>query len=116
MRLLIISHALIQEVAQARWKRMARDHDIDIRILIPERWYNPHFGEDGAHFQGKEFKLGRLEVCTVPTTSHEDHTRYRIRNLRYHLRQFRPDIIFCIHEEGLAAHRQAIISRAIFCP
>ncbi|MCX7113655.1 MAG: glycosyltransferase family 4 protein [Proteobacteria bacterium] len=116
LKLLIISHALIQEFAQVRWRKMAADHDVDIRILIPECWYNPHFGEAGAYQQGKSYKTTQFEVCTVPTTSTSDHTRYRIKNLRYHLQDFQPDVIFCIHEEGLYAHLQVILYRKLFYP
>lgn len=116
MKLLIISHALIKEVNQRRWRTMAVDHEIDIRILIPEQWYNPHFGEEGAYLHGHACKSNRFEVCTVPTTSQSDHTQYRIRNLRQHLQDFRPDVIFCIHEEGLSAHRQTIVDRKLFLP
>lgn len=116
IKLLIISHALIQEIAQARWRKMAADHEVDIRILIPERWYNPHFGEVGAYHQGKIYKTARFEVCTVPTTSTSDHTRYRLKNLGYHLKDFQPDVIFCIHEEELSAHRQLILYRKLFYP
>lgn len=114
IKLLIISHALIQEIAQARWRKMAADHEVNIRILIPGHWYNPHFGETGAVHQGKNVKIARFEVCTVPTTSTSDHTRYRIKNLRYHLQDFQPDVIFCIHEELLSAHRQSILYRVMF--
>ena len=75
LKLLIISHALIREANQKRWRKMATDHEVGVRILIPQKWYNPHFGEDGAHHEGKAFKCGRFEVCTVPTTSDSDHTK-----------------------------------------
>jgi len=86
-----------------------------VRVLVPEFWYNPHFGEDGSRFRGKDDRSGRFEVRTVPTTSHEDHTRYRIKGLRKQLQEFQPDVIFCIHEEGLAIHRQVILCRDAFC-
>jgi glycosyltransferase involved in cell wall biosynthesis len=89
----------------------------EIRILCPEYWESRWFKTKKPQvFRPSHEKEEHYEVWPVPTTDHRDWSRYLIKNLHAHIIQFAPDVIYCIHEEGIRALHQSIIYRRIFAP
>ena len=115
LKLLIISHALVQEVSQKRWRQIADKGYARIRILIPEHWQSSWFG-DTIQFDPEYYCGANIEVVPCPTTSTSNWGRYLIKNLKHHLLDFRPHVIFCIHEEGIWQLQQTIIYKRLFAP
>lgn len=98
MKLLIISHSLIQRAAQTRWRRMAATYpDMMIRVLIPGRWVIQGFGKRIV-YEGQDERVGNFEVRTVAATNYNNESAYFIRGLAGEIRRFRPDVIFPVHE------------------
>jgi glycosyltransferase involved in cell wall biosynthesis len=117
IKLLIISHALVLEPNRARWRALAQTGRYDIRLLVPESWVSGWFDtEEPQVFRPQRIQREHYEVCPVPTTNNRIWGRYLIKNLHTQLRDFSPDVIYCIHEESIRALHQAIIYRRIFAP
>ena len=114
-RLLIISHALIVNTYQKRWRMMAENYPIKIRVLVPEEWH-PGRMDHGNILYAKYEKKRRFELMPVKTTSKHSWWSYSIIGLRKQLKDFKPDVIYCIHEEGIFQLIQSILIRDIFFP
>jgi len=115
IKLLVISHALALESNRARWRLLAEDGRFNIRLLVPERWVSKWFRtKESQVFRPKAVRCGNFEVCPVPTTDDCNWSTYLIKNLHAHLREFAPDVIYCVHEESIRALHQTIIYRHIF--
>lgn len=116
LKLLIISHALIQKPAQARWRARVKNYpDLKVRLLIPRYWVSTWF-TNFVEFNGVRENEGRFEVVPVQTTNDHVWTRYLIKGLAAQLREYRPNVIFCIHEESIFQLQQTILYRQLFAP
>lgn len=116
-KLLIISHALVKESNRARWKHLARNYDYEVRILVPEFWKSEWFDDrEPKTWSPEPVKKENYELVPVPTTDEKNWGKYLIKNLGKQYRNFSPDIIFCIQEEGIRVLHQAIIYRLLFAP
>ena len=114
MKILVISHSLIERAPRARWRRMAAANpDFHIRLLIPKRWISVGFGNEVV-LEGKEESEGNFEVRTVSLTSERNCSTYFVHRLRRELLDFNPDIIFPVHESYQLL--QSIIWRKLFAP
>jgi len=113
-RLLIISSHLINPIYQKRWKELSENYPIHIRILIPERWESTYYERGREVFIGKEIREEKYEVLPVPTTNNQYWWSYKIINLRKFLYDFKPELIFVIHDEFMAQLRQTIFVRFFY--
>lgn len=114
MRILVISPPLILDAYRARWLRMANHTSqfVSIRALVPEKRTARGYGED-FYIQTENETCGRFELKRVKTT-HEENRRYLIVGLRRELEDFQPDVIFCVHHEGVCQLLQTIVIRKLF--
>lgn len=115
MKILVISHALIQETAQARWRELATLEGVEVTLLIPEKWISLGFSEDKM-FHAKPCKEKDFEVVPCQVTNHRNWVTYRIRGLRAHIKKIQPDVIYCIHEEFIWQLHKTIFLRRFFFP
>ena len=113
--LLIISHALVSEPNQARWRFLAEAGSFNIRLLVPKKWISRWFKTKKPQvLRPNAIQRENFEVCPVPTTNDRNWGTYLIKNLHTHLCEFTPDVIYCIHEESVRALHQTIIYRRLF--
>lgn len=113
---MIISHALAQKNNRIRWERCAAtETDWTVQLLVPKRWRSSWFGvlED---FEVKAESSPRYGLVPVETSEQVRWWRYRIKRLGSYFRAFQPDVIYCIHEEGIRQLLQTIVCRRIFAP
>jgi len=116
MKLLVISHALIQKPAQKRWQALAEKYpDVQVRLLVPRHWVSTWFIKN-VEFKGEPVREIRFEVVPIKTTNNRNWGRYLIRGLAGQFREYRPDVIFCIHEEQILQLQQTILYRKLFAP
>lgn len=112
MRILILSHALVQKASQERWRRLAQSYPhIQVRLVIPEIWESTWFN-DRMIFHGATEDVGNFQVRTLETTSRSNFSVYFFRGLAGEIRQYRPDLIFAVHESYQTA--QAVLWRLLF--
>lgn len=115
MKLMVVSHALVQPASQKRWRRLAKEYDTDVTLLVPRLWKSGWFSDEQV-FQPEAVSDGNFKVLPVKTTDKRNWSRYFIRSLGSILKKVKPDVIFLIHEETTLIPFQAILYRKLFCP
>lgn len=111
MRILVIAPPLILQNYRSRWKDLANEMEAPhhVRALVPDTWYRRGYGEAEALAVEPETE-GRFELRPVPVTS-SHNSFYKIKRLSQEVASFSPDLIFCVHHEGIWQLRQSILSR-----
>jgi len=115
IKIAIISHALVSEVNQKRWKRLAKDGKHEIHILVPNYWESYWFKEKVV-FKPKEIHNDNFHVHPLPTTSVKNWGRYLFKSFDAKFKEIKPDLIYIIHEESILIHHQIYLYRKRFAP
>lgn len=115
IRLVVVSHALVQEAAQARWRQLAERFPVDVTLLVPDVWETVWLG-DLQVFRPAKTDAERFRVIPLPVTDRRRWTRYFFRSLDVGLRRLQPDVIYVIHEEMIWIHMQILAYRSLWCP
>lgn len=111
-KLIVISPPLILKNLRSRYKRLAKINKIETTALVPSKRRAEGYGE-AFYISTVPEKDGKFELKSVATTSEAYH-RYWIRGFKKMLRQIQPDLIFCVHHEGILQLWQCIIWRKLF--
>jgi glycosyltransferase involved in cell wall biosynthesis len=97
MKLMVLSHALIQPHVQTRWRKLAKSGAIQVRLVVPKQWGYAYPGmEEG--FVGVEEDANGFQIRTAHTINKTNCSIYLFRGLRKQLRDFDADIIYPTHE------------------
>ena len=115
MKIAIISHALVQEVCQNRWKLLAEEYGHEVHLIVPKLWISTWFGNKTV-FEANEVHNHNFHVHTLPTTSTSRWDRYFFLSFDAKLRSIKPDIIYIIHEESIWVHHQIYLYRKLWAP
>lgn len=115
LKIAIISHALVQEVSQRRWKLLAEDKDYEVHLLVPEYWESCWFGEKIV-YEPKEVHNKNFHVHPLPTTNVSNWGKYLFKSFDALFREIQPDLIYIIHEESVRIHHQIYLYRKLFAP
>ena len=99
MKLMVLSHALIQREAQARWRKLVKSGTHQVRLVVPKRWVVNWFGVEQI-LEGCDEEIDGLAVKTLSTTSESNLSYYFFRRLGRELREFDADVIFPTHESN----------------
>lgn len=115
VKIAIISHALVQEVPQKRWRILAEKYPVEVTLLVPRIWRSKWL-RDEVVFRPRVIVDGRFRVIPLPTTSETNWGRYFFKSFDAKIRSIKPDIIYVIHEESIWIHQQIITYRNIWAP
>lgn len=116
MRQIIISPPLALKPYRARWVRFIEKHrHWAIYAIIMRKRTVTGYANATPHLIGVTENDRGLEVIAAETTS-TDNAYYLIRGLASLLRKIDPDVIFCIHEEGIVQLCQTILWRRVWAP
>ena len=99
MRILVLSHALINPIAQARWRKMANVGKNHIQLVVPKRWVVLWFGKKNINNISDE-QGDLFSIKTAKTTSDWNFSFYFFRGLRKVISDFKPDVIYPTHESN----------------
>lgn len=117
LKIAVISHALVNEVAQKRWQLLAKNRDYEVHLLIPKYWEHTWFGEnDKVVFNPKEIHNDNFHVHLLKTTSNKAWGQYFFISADAKFRKIKPNLIYIIHEESVRIHHQIYLYRNIFAP
>lgn len=117
IKVAIISHALVQEIAQRRWKKLSEDKCFEVHLLIPRYWETTWFGiDDKKVFCPEEVRDDNFHVHTLATTSVKNWGKYFFISFDVKFRKIKPDLIFIVHEESTWIHHQIYLYKKIFAP
>jgi glycosyltransferase involved in cell wall biosynthesis len=113
-RIIVIAPPLLLPSYRARWLRLANNSPQKPEVLcfIPQKRDAPEYklnlkAESDCVIDGK-FKLRVVEVTS------NDYHDYLIKNFRSLIEGFKPNLIFCVHHEGIRQLIQCIIIRKLF--
>lgn len=114
MRILVISPPLVLENYRARWRRLANNWNVPVHVcaLVPEKRIASGYGEE-FFVETAEETDGHFQLKCVKTSSIKNG-KYLIKGLRKVIAEFCPDLIFCVHHEGIRQLLQTIIIRKLF--
>lgn len=115
MKVVVISHALIQEAAQARWRILAERYPVHVTLLVPQVWKSTWFIKE-QEFRATPVSQDNFRVIPLATTSHRHWSKYFFLSLDAQLRSLQPDIIYVIHEERILIHQQILTYRNLWSP
>ena len=115
LKIAIISHALVQEVFQKRWRILAEKYPVEVTLLVPRIWRSKWL-RDEVVFRPRVIVDGRFRVIPLPTTSETNWGRYFFKSFDAKIRSIKPNIIYIIHEESIWVHQQIITYRNIWAP
>ncbi len=115
LKIAIISHALVQEVPQKRWRILAEKYPVEVTLLVPRIWRSKWL-RDEVVFSPQVIVGGRFRVVPLPTTSETNWGRYFFKSFDAKFRSIKPDIIYVIHEESIWVHQQIITYRNVWAP
>ena len=113
-KILVISPPLRIESYRTRWKRLANGSTHDIRVLglTPSQRKSSGYGKV-VLVSGKEEEDGNFKLITLEATS-PVNSFYTFKGFNAAVKRFNPDLIFCVHHEGIRQLLQTIICRRLF--
>lgn len=114
MKILVISPPLKIESYRTRWKRLANGAAQDVQVLgvTPSQRKASGYGKDVVVSGGEE-EEGNFKLITLEATS-PMNGYYILKGFTAAVKQFDPDLIFCVHQEGVRQLLQTIICRKLF--
>ncbi len=110
-KLMVISHALVQEESQARWRKIA--DKISVCLVVPQRVVSKWFSVEKV-FTGQSVKLDNFEVKAVKTSNETNFYLYFICKFSLLLKTLKPDIIYSVSENIQLL--QTVVWRRLFLP
>jgi len=108
IKIAIISHALVQEVFQKRWKSLAKDEKYEIHIFVPDYWESYWFKEKVV-FKPKEIHDDNYHVYPLKATDVKNWGKYFLKGLCKKIKEISPDLIYIIHGESIRIHHQVYL-------
>jgi glycosyltransferase involved in cell wall biosynthesis len=113
MKIVVISHAMTQEAARARWQRLTELHSVEVALLIPNRWESNWFG-DLRVWRPQPYREGRFQIIPSPVTHYAHGQLYFFKSFDAQLRQLKPDVIYVVQEESSRVLQQMILYRRLW--
>lgn len=115
MKVVVVSHAMVQDHSRARWRRLAERYPVEVTLLVPANWENNWFGEISV-WKPQPVKEEGFQVVPLPVTDCRNWGRYLFKSLDAGLRQLKPDIIYVIQEETTFILQQMMLYRHVWAP
>jgi len=115
IKLAVVSHALVQEICQKRWRILAEDYPVDVSLVVPSVWRSRWLRKEMI-FRPRPVAEDHFKVMTLPTTTTRYWGKYLFYSRDLGLRTIQPDIIYVIQEEMLWIHQQVIFCRNRWSP
>lgn len=114
MKILVLSHALIQKAARARWEKLAADYpEHTIRVVVPKYWETFSFDAKVTN-EAEDENKGNYQLRAIATSNSYNSSYYLYLKLSHQLKEFKPDIIFPTHESFQTL--QTIWCQKLFSP
>ncbi len=115
IKLVVISHALVQEAARKRWVRLAENYPIDVTLLVPKEWHTSWFRDEQV-YKTEPINEGNFKLIPMAVTNKRNWSRYFFTSIDAKLRSLKPDVIYVVHEETTLIHFQIFLYRWLWCP
>ena len=113
MKLLVLSHALLDIHSQKRWRDLAKCDKINVQLVLPKKWVVTWFGNKNNHFIEDQVD-GFFSIKATPTTNDWNFSMYFFKGLKKILQNYNPSIIYPTHESNQTI--QMVFCRWLFYP
>lgn len=113
MKIVVISHAMVQDAPRARWRRLAELYPVSVTLLVPSRWESSHFGKL-VTWNPQPISEGFFNVVPLSVIGMNSESSYFFKSWDAGLRQLQPDIIFVVQEEFSPVLHQMIEYRRLW--
>jgi L-malate glycosyltransferase len=113
MKVVVVSHAMVQEASRTRWQLLAQNHDVEVTLLLPAYWQTTWFA-DAQAWQTSAVSENNFNVVPLPVTDSGNWNRYLFRSADADLRRLKPDIIYVVQEEFTRVLHQMILYRQLW--
>lgn len=115
IRLTVLGHALVQPEHWGRWRELAENYPVEVRLVVPQEWESGWFGQPVVA-RPPAVAEGRFRVTPLPTWGRRHWGRYVFRSLTVTLREDPPDAIIAYGEEFSFLLQQVVGCRKRCCP
>lgn len=113
MKLVVVSHALIQEAARARWLRLSDRYPVDVTLLVPAYWESNRFG-NVLKWNPQPVSKERYRVLPLPVLNYRSWSSYLFKSIDGSLVRIKADVIYVVQEEMTLVHHQFIEYRRLW--
>ncbi|HGJ64918.1 TPA: glycosyltransferase family 1 protein [bacterium] len=111
MKVLVISHSAIQPTYHRKFEEVARYGDIEIKIIVPEKWV-----ENTQELHFSQIDKGNLSFLSKKVAFAGYGSRFFFtESIIREFKEFKPDIIHLEEEPWSLCALQTIILRDLFC-
>ncbi len=115
LKLMIVSHAMVQEVCQKRWRLFSERYLVDVTVVVPRVWQSVWLKKKWV-FRPRPVREENYRVLTFPATTTRFWGKYLFYSLDMGLREVQPDVIYVVQEEMLWIQQQVITLRRRWAP
>lgn len=113
MKLLVLTHALLDIHSQKRWRDLAKCENINVQLVLPKKWVVNWFGNRNTYFiQSENDKY--FSIKATKTTNDSNFSMYFFLGLKRVIQNFKPTIIYPTHESNQTI--QMVFSRWLYYP
>lgn len=114
-RLCVISHALISEPAQARWKLLAGKYPVEVDLLVPDEFVLNGWWGFRQSWKPAELHHERLHILPLPVKYLHGNWYFSFPRLIRYLTSCKPDVIYVIGNEiPLVLHQVIFLKNFLF--
>jgi glycosyltransferase involved in cell wall biosynthesis len=117
VRIMVICQAFRFELVLVRWKLLVeRYSDVEIMVVGPNYWESCDFGKTDVYPGLPEREEGRFRFVTVNMCRNLFRGGWYDRKMLSLVKEFRPNIIYLIGEEGTNVLFQMALARKLYVP
>lgn len=113
-KLLVVSHAMVQEMNRSRWLRLSESYPFSVRLVVPAHWSSTWFGER-TDWCPVPVQMPFFEVRPVPVTDTFRWGRYFLKSSTMAVQGFSPDVVLVYGEEfSFILHQMMFVHHRLF--
>ncbi|MDH7515936.1 MAG: glycosyltransferase [Bacteroidota bacterium] len=111
MNVLVIGHTYISRVGREKWRVMAREYSVRLKIVVPSAWRDYLFT-----LRYDEHRDEELDMVPLRVFFSGKEAAHVYRSLAHVFRSFRPDILHVEEGTDAVSYLQALWLRRLFAP
>lgn len=111
MNVLVISHTYISRVGREKWRELVRNHNVNVRIVVPDVWKDYLFT-----IRFEENRDDELDVRGRPIAFSGKEAAHFYRTLSFTMGAFKPDILHVEEGTDALSYAQALFYKKLFAP
>ena len=111
MNVLVISHTYITKVGREKWRELARNHDVNLKIVVPTVWKDYLFT-----IRYDEQRDDELDMRAFPVLFSGKEAAHTYLTTHMLMNEFTPDILHVEEGTDAISYAQALAYKRIYAP